>query len=123
MKPFCEIIVSEILPTVRVLITRHLLEDYNYTQTEAAKLLGITQAAISQYSREMRGKRIKLLEKNPKIMESIKKLSNSIATGKLKSKHIHLKICELCTEIRKNKLICKIHEDSYPILAPCKYCL
>jgi hypothetical protein len=123
MKPFCEVIVAEILPTIRMLITKHLLESYDYTQTKVASILGITQAAVSQYSTAARGKRLKLIEKNKKIMELIEKLADDIAKGKVKSREVHVRLCELCREIRKSKLICKLHEDSYPTLAPCDYCL
>lgn len=122
MKPFCEVIVTEILPTIRMLITNHLLQNYDYTQTKIARILGITQAAVSQYSTAARGKRLKLIEKNKKIMGLIEKLANDIAKGKIKNKEVHIKFCELCEEIRKSRLICKLHEDSYPTLAPCDYC-
>ena len=44
-------------------MTRELLTKYNMTQQNAADLLGITQAAVSQYNRQSRGSKVKILEK------------------------------------------------------------
>jgi len=49
MKPFCEIIVAKILPAMRAIITKELMQTYGFNQTEVAQKLGITQPAISQY--------------------------------------------------------------------------
>ena len=85
MKPFCEIIVAKILPAMRAIITKELMQTYGLNQTEAAKKLGITQPAISQYNRELRGYNVKLLQSNKKVIGEIKELAAAIASGKTKS--------------------------------------
>ena len=45
----CETVVRYVLPAFRSLVAKKLLEEYNFTQLEAARALGTTQAAISQY--------------------------------------------------------------------------
>ncbi len=122
MKPFCEIVVSNVLPSVRALITKELLDNYKLTQQEVAELLGLTQPAISQYQRQSRGFRVKTLEKSPKIMKSIGNLASDIASGKVTPKEIQNSFCDICGEVRKAKLICKLHEDIYPGIAPCSKC-
>ena len=122
MKPFCEIVVGKILPAMRALITKELIENYNFNQTEAAKKLGITQPAISQYRRELRGYRVKLLLSNKEVTDSIKKLAADIALDNIKPKQILGRFCEICEKIRKGKIICKIHEGIYPSIAPCDLC-
>lgn len=122
MKPFCEIIVAKILPAMRAIITKELVQTYNFNQTEVAKKLGITQPAISQYRRELRGYRVKLLLSNKEIMDSIKKLTADIALGNIKSRQIPEKFCEICEKIRKEKIICRMHEGVYPAIAPCDSC-
>jgi hypothetical protein len=123
MKPFCEIIVAKILPAMRAIVTRELIETYGLKQTEAAKRLGITQPAISQYSRELRGYNVKLLKSNPKIMKDIKKLTAEIASGETKSSMIPGRICQICGDIRRERIICKLHESNYPSISPCNQCL
>jgi predicted transcriptional regulator len=122
MKPFCEVIVTTILPAIRSIITKELLSNYHLTQKEAADLLGLTQPAISQYYGESRGFKVKLLEKQPKIMKMIDGLTKDIVSEKMNSKEIQAKFCAICKVARKSRIICHLHEDIYPSIAPCSEC-
>jgi len=121
MKPFCEIIVADILPALRALIAKELTDTYGLNQTEVSKKLGITQPAISQYKRELRGYRVKILQSNKNAMKCIKILSKQIANDQIKPFEIHKKFCDICLTIRKEKIICHKHEKIYP-LTSCKLC-
>lgn len=123
MKPFCEIVVAKILPAMRAIITKELMNTYGMNQVEVAQRLGITQPAISQYSRELRGYNVKLLQSNKKIMNEIKDLTAKIASGDTKSNKIPEKFCDICEKIRKERIICKMHENNYPSIKPCNTCL
>ena len=83
MKPFCEVIVQDILPALRALIAKELMTTHKMTQQEVAKKLGISQAAVSQYRREMRGFKIKLLQKDKEILENIEDIAARISSGDL----------------------------------------
>lgn len=122
IKPFCEIIVSSVLPALRALIAKELIQTYNLNQSEVAKKLGITQPAISHYKRELRGQRVKLLQSNKEIMDVIKKLSADIASGDVKATQIVKRFCDICKMVRKEKIICKMHENAYPGLDSCDIC-
>jgi len=122
MKPFCEVIVASVLPSIRSLLAKELIVSYNLTQEEAAKLLGLTQPAISQYYRESRGTKVKILENSKKVMRMIRSLGNDIVTKKVDSRKIQQEFCKICKEVRKEKLICKLHKDIYPLIATCKEC-
>ncbi len=122
MKPFCEVVVGSVLPGIRSIMTRELLTTYKMTQQEAADLLGITQAAVSQYNREARGSKVKLLEKEKEIIKIINDLTKDIVDKKINFREINQRFCEVCKEIRKKGLICKLHEDIYPSIAPCEKC-
>jgi len=120
MKPFCELIVANVLPGIRALITKDLIQQ-GFSQQDISKKLGITQPAISQYKRELRGSRVKLLQSNKEVMSLINSLSKDIARG-MKPKDIHLKMCEICLKVRRQKIICKLHGESYPALESCRIC-
>jgi hypothetical protein len=122
MKPFCEVVVSSILPGIRSLLTRELLTTYHLTQKQAADLLGLTQPAISQYSIETRASKVKLLEKQPRITKMIEDLAYDIANKNIKHKEIQIKFCEICKIVRQSKIICRLHEEMYPQIAPCIKC-
>ena len=124
MKPFCEIIVSDVLPAMRAVLANELLKTYGLSQTQISKKMGITQPAISQYRRELRGQRAKVILSNEKIMNLVKKMAHDIALGKtgLDSKALHRKFCLICKKIREEGLICKLHEEAWPSMGPCKIC-
>jgi len=122
MKPFCEVIVTSILPAIRSIITKELLTNYNLTQKEVSELLCLTQPAISQYSRESRGYKVKLLQKYPKIMEMIDDLTKKINSGRLNARQIQAELCKVCKTIRESKILCSLHEEIYPSISPCHEC-
>ncbi len=101
MRIFCEAVFSEILPALRAVIAKELLETYRMTQEEVSKKLGITQPAVSQYKSGLRGTKVKLLTSNENLMILAKKIAAEIASGDIK---FHEKICEVCEETRKGKI-------------------
>ena len=124
MKPFCEIIVSDVLPAMRAVLANELSKTYGLSQVQISKKLGITQPPISQYRRELRGQRAKLILSNEKIMDLVKKMANDMAVGKTEMgpKEMHKKFCLICKKIREEGLICKMHEEAWPSMRPCKIC-
>lgn len=97
-----------VIPAVRALVARDLIEVYSMTQKEVAKKLGMTQPAVCQYKKHMRGNRAKALLENAKIGESISKISRSLAKNEMDSNEAGSEICELCKYIRERKLFKKI---------------
>ncbi len=110
MKVFCETVFQDILPAVRSIITNELIKIYGLTQEQAAKKLGITQPAVSQYLSGLRGKRVQQITSNQKLMECIKKIAAEIASGNLK---LHEKICSICRETRGEKIYSEKEIDPF----------
>lgn len=55
MKMPCELIVTHILPTARGALARELVTKHGMTQTQVARIFGVTSAAVSQYLKGLRG--------------------------------------------------------------------
>ncbi len=73
MKLPCELIVWYILPNIRRELARSLVKDLKLTQRDAAKKLGLTESAVSQYLKSKRGHEMKFDEKiNAEIESSIR---------------------------------------------------
>jgi hypothetical protein len=123
MKPYCEVASQYLLPTLRALVAKTLMEKYNMTQQDTASKIGLTQSAISQYMRQLRGSKIKLIEKDKNIMEEIDKFSGKIASGELNSLSILDAFCEICRLSRKRGILCELHSKSFPELKECNICL
>lgn len=122
MKPFCEVIVSSILPKIRSMITHELLTTHGLTQRQAADLLGLTQPAISQYSRDSRGFRFKALEREKEIGKMIDDLAKEIVAEKITPRGIQTQFCNICKKVREKGIACELHERTYPSIAPCREC-
>jgi hypothetical protein len=109
MKPFCEVIVADVLPVIRAMVAKELMVDYKMSQVEVARKLGVTQPAISQYRSKLRGQSVKLLQSNKKVVGLIKNLAKEIATGRIEPQKMHQRLCAICRTIRMEKIICKMH--------------
>ncbi|MEM2739813.1 MAG: transcriptional regulator [Candidatus Bathyarchaeia archaeon] len=98
MKPPCEVSTKYMLPAVRAVVARRLIEEYGYTQSSVAKILGTTQAAVSHYINVKRGGRF--IEKLLSIDEARKVIDgivDSIVSGSVFKENY---ICELCKIMR-----------------------
>jgi hypothetical protein len=115
MKPFCEVIVSDVMPAMRALVAKELMKK-GLKQSEVSNLLGITQPAVSQYLGELRGYNVKMLQSNKKIMGMIRSVAEDIASKKFDSKKIHQKLCQICIKVRKEGMVCSLHASEYTSL-------
>ena len=120
----CEVAVKCVLPVVRAMIAKELMLKHKLKQVETAKLLGVSQPAISLYFRNRRGKAIDLEDEND-IARLIEKLAASLAKGNSSPKDFIPAFCEICTTIREKGLMCKLHKAFDPIIdiEKCGICL
>jgi len=91
----CELAVRDILPAIRALI---VIELYNrgLKQKEIAKLLGLTQPAVSYYLNRRRAKRIKLLEASKEVMREVKEIVEYLLSEETDASFISEKFCDMC---------------------------
>ncbi|MBC7344651.1 MAG: helix-turn-helix domain-containing protein [Clostridia bacterium] len=101
MKPLCELVSGQVLPTIRAMVVKDLVKRYELSQVEVAKKLGITQPAVSQYLSALRGKR----ELEKKLMKSIgddiRSLADDVAGGKLSQAAVVRRYCAICSLMKK----------------------
>jgi predicted transcriptional regulator len=124
MKPVCEVMVMEVLPGIRAMVARKLVEKHGFSQKVAAEKLGTTQPAISQYKRELRGSRMKSLENTPRLIQMIDSIASKAASGKLSHDEINSEFCSVCRFMRSSGLACEFHRRRYPWTRPKnKHCI
>jgi len=123
MKPYCETVSKLLLPTLRALIAKELMEKHKMTQQDAAIKLGVTQSAISQYRRALRGSQIKTIEKDEELIKEIENISKKIALDELNPLEALNDLCNICRKVRKSKALCNIHTKVFPELENCTICL
>jgi predicted transcriptional regulator len=89
-------------------VAKELISKYSYTQVAAAKKLGTTQAAVSQYVTSKRGhRRISNCEKiTPLIRNAAAEAAKRIATAGMSLEEFNASFCDLCAlcaETKKSK--------------------
>jgi predicted transcriptional regulator len=93
MKLFCEIIV-ELLPSLRALIAEELMNGYRLNQKEIAKRLFVTQPAISQYLRNLRGGERKLLDGS---VQEIRNLCSRLYNNEVGKEELLKELYNICS--------------------------
>jgi predicted transcriptional regulator len=119
----CEVAVKCMLPAVRALIATELMTEHKLKQTEVAKLLGVSQPAISLYNRKMRGKALDL-EGDPDVTRLTDGFAASLAKGGLAREEFIPMLCEICQVIRAKGLLCSMHKIFDPSIdvENCRLC-
>lgn len=95
MRTLCEIVAQDMMPALRALVSRELISTYKLSQTETAKLLGVSQPAVSQYLRQLRGERARALE-NSQVYEAIRDLCARLHENEVSSSQLMIDFCRIC---------------------------
>ncbi len=106
-----EIESKTLIPAIRAIISRKLVNDYSMKEEDVARLLGITQAAVSNYIRGTRGdaELVKKLIDIPTIAKRIDEISRELASSKAFLPSTMAKYIGLINYIRQSMIICDIH--------------
>ena len=102
---------KSVVPAIKALMAKKLVEEHELKQDQVAKMLGISQSAVSKYSRNIRGYAVRL-----DSIEEIYPLLNEMATLAMTKTYkracfIEL-FCETCVAIRRKKVMCSLCQKS-----------
>ena len=121
-----EIESKSLIPALRAIIAKKLANEYKIREDQISKMLGVTQAAISNYIRGTRGdpELIKKLLAEKQVSEIIIEICDSIATDKSYTPSTLAIFFGLCNYIKSSLLICDIHHNLESDIdeAICKEC-
>ncbi|ALL00388.1 hypothetical protein Pyrde_0338 [Pyrodictium delaneyi] len=112
-----------VYPSVRRRLVEKLSEK-GLTQTEIAKLLRITQSAVSRYLSVERGHALDLKSYSD-IDEQLEKLAEEIVSRKPDEYHIHYQLVRITLEVLRRGYACQLHAMVDPGLDPakCRACI
>ena len=94
MKTQSELVVNDILPSLRAAVSKELIDNYSMNQSEVAEKLGVSQPAVSQYLRRIRG--AKRLLDNQKVDAEVKSLCTRIYAGEVGEQRLHSELWNIC---------------------------
>jgi uncharacterized protein len=106
-----EIESKSLIPAVRAILARELVKVRGLKEEEVARLLGITQAAVSNYIRGTRGDidLISKLSSFQEIMRMIKDIEEDLSSHRAYSASTLSKFIALCNYMRYSLIICDVH--------------
>ncbi|HLD97755.1 MAG TPA: helix-turn-helix domain-containing protein [Candidatus Nanoarchaeia archaeon] len=99
-----EVEVWYLLPSLRKELAKVFIEDHNLSQREVAKILGITESAISQYLKDKRANSLKFTKQD--ILQ-IKKTADQIINDR---KNSRIYFYELSKKLRGSQSMCDLHK-------------
>jgi predicted transcriptional regulator len=120
----CEVAVKSVVPAVKALMAQQLVEEHGLNQEQVAEILGISQSAVSKYSRKVRGHVIevdKVQEARPLITSMVVMLVN----GEHQRAEFLQLFCETCGTIRKTGVACRFckKSDEKIKIEECGFCM
>jgi len=111
----CEVAVKSVIPAIRSAIARELVQTHGLKQKETAELLGITQTAVSKYTRFYRGTVIevqRIEEANIVLKETVE----ALAKGEMTKYQLAEKLCTICGIVRNKGVMCELCTLSDPTI-------
>jgi len=104
MKTPCETASKYVLPSIRALIAKKLVDKYRFTKLNAALRLGMSPTAMSKYLAEKRGAAIGASDEIDSLAEGV---ARSISEGKITPEEYVEKLCNICMVYRQSDNVCK----------------
>lgn len=102
------------IPALRALVAKKLIEKHGMSQRRAAKLLGITQAAVSNYVRSTRAAGFNI-EEVDEVNQFSEEIADMLAQG-ADTISVMFRFAEACNHILESRLMCGFHSQIEPDL-------
>ena len=108
-----EIESRSLIPALRAILAKKLSEKYSIHEDEISKMLGVTQAAVSNYIRGTGGdpKLIDKLQGEKQVTEMLDDICENLSSDKAYTPSSLSKFIGLCNYIKSSLLICDIHHN------------
>ncbi len=104
----CEVGVKTILPAVKAIMARSIVEKHGLKEKETATLLGLSQSAVSRYMTRNRGNNLLEIEKAVEVQVLIDQMVTYLVKEPEKKHEIMLLFCRTCKTIREKGLMCAL---------------
>jgi hypothetical protein len=120
----CEIAVKSVIPAVKALLAKELVEKRGLKQDEVAEILGMSQSAVSKYTRKVRGYVIKINDVD-EIEPLIEKMIGVLISETPQREEFLRFFCQTCMTIRKKGLMCQFCQKTDPKIKveECSFCI
>jgi predicted transcriptional regulator len=114
--------VKTVLPAIRALLARTIVDKHGMKEEQAAEILGLSQSAVSRYVTKARGNTIAI----ENVIE-VQKLIDQMITFLIHEPNQQMKIlqlfCQTCKIIREKGLMCQLCQNTHEASTEtCTFC-
>jgi uncharacterized protein len=116
--------VKSVIPAIKALMAKELVEKHGMKQNEVAELLGISQSAVSKYTKKTRGYVIRI-DHIEEIQVPINSMIALAVNGTYERTDFLRLFCQTCLIIRRKGVICQHCQKTEPKIGmnQCTLCL
>src|SRR3989344_7174863 len=100
-------------------LARIFIEEHNLSQKETAKLLGLTEAAISQYQHSKRAKEVVFSDA---VINEVRKSAAKILNDKASKQRLIAEIYRISNLTTVKQVLCDLHRSQSKELEKCNVC-
>jgi predicted transcriptional regulator len=97
--------VKTVLPAVKAIMARQIIEKHGFNEQKTAELLGLSQSAVSRYVGRERGNLL-AIEGSVEILALISQMVTSLVKEPNNKTEILNLFCQICAAIRQKGLMC-----------------
>jgi len=109
----CEVGVKTVLPAVKAIMARSIVEKHGLNEKQTADLLGLSQSAVSRYVGRERGNLL-MIENSAEVLALIEQMVTSLIKEPNNKAEILNLFCQTCTAIREKGLMCPYCQKEMP---------
>jgi predicted transcriptional regulator len=115
--------VKTVLPAVKAIMARQIIENHGFNEQQTANLLGLSQSAVSRYVGRERGNLI-AIEGSTEIISLISQMVTTLVKEPDNKTEILSLFCQVCTAVREKGLMCPFcqKEMAQPSAEKCLFC-
>ena len=119
----CEVGVKTVLPAVKAVMARSIVEKHGLNEKQTAELLGLSQSAVSRYVGRERGNNL-VIENTAEVLLLIDQMVTFLIKDPNNKPELLKLFCETCRVIREKGLMCPHCQKEMPKdwPEPCFFC-
>ena len=119
----CEVATKTVVPAIRAFMAQTLTEKRDMSQKDAARVLGVSQSAISKYGNKVRGMTIPV-ETMPQMQALTDQMITLLMADPVQQMAVMQLFCQACTLIRAQGLMCPLClQNQSPKIDGCDFCM
>ena len=107
----CEVGVKTVLPAVRALMAKTILEKHGMKEEQAAEILDLSQSAVSKYVTKARGNALSI-ENVEEVQTLVDKMINFLMNEPNRKMELMELFCQTCRIIREKGLMCQLCREN-----------